>query len=225
MISRRTFAVVKREARAQILTKTFVIATVALPLLMLLLMAFMLTLGSVENSDKTHVTIVTADSSIEAPIRELLDEYNFVQNGQYTLIYKQMDFRTFEQFLESERPALLQDNDRGIFFVPARAASNKEIQFYSVNPQNQDVKGRIGRAINGVLNRYYFRDKAINLADLDFVQKTLNIEGIRVTKDGSADENYGNLLIAAVFVCLMMISIFFVHFIRHLIKPSVFQRG
>ncbi len=210
MISRRTLAVVKREARAQILTKTFVIATVTLPLLMLLLMAFMMTIGSVENSDQTHITIVTQDADLEAPLRQRLDDYNFVQSGQYSIVYRHLDVSAFEALLEAERPDLLQDNDRGIFFIPARATANKEIRFYSANPQNEDVKQRIGSAINAVLNRQYFRDKDINLADLDFVQKQLNIEGVRVTKDGSANQNYGNLLIAAVFVCLLMISIFFV---------------
>ena len=210
MISRRTLAVIKREAKAQIMTRTFVIATIALPLLMLLLMTFMMTIGSVENSDETHVTIVTSEPGLEAPLAQLLGDYNFVQNGQYTIVYRQMDGRDFEAFLESERAALLQDNDRGIFQIPARAIDNKEIRFYSANPQNEDIKRRIGGAINAVLNRLYFKDKNVNLADLDFVQKQLNIEGVRVTRDGSANQNYGNLLIAAVFVCLLMISIFFV---------------
>ncbi len=210
MIGRRTIAVIKREAKAQVMTRTFVIATIALPLLMLLLMTFMMTIGSVENSDETHVTIVTSEPGLETPLKQLLGDYNFVQNGQYTMVYRQMDGRDFEAFLESERPALLQDNDRGIFLIPPRATDNKEIRFYSANPQNEDIKRRIGGAINAVLNRLYFKDKNVNLADLDFVQKALNIEGVRVTRDGSANQNYGNLLIAAVFVCLLMISIFFV---------------
>lgn len=210
MISKRTLAVVKREARMQILTRTFVIATVTLPLLMFLLIAFMTTIGSVENSDQTHITIVAQDDDLEAPLRQRLEDHNFVQSGQYTIVYQNLDVSAFEALLEAERAELLKDNDRGIFFIPARATANKEIRFYSANPQNADVHRRIGGAINGVLNRRYFRDKDVNLADLDFVQKELSIEGIRVTKDGSANQNYGNLLIASVFVCLLMISIFFV---------------
>ena len=61
-----------------------------------------------------------------------------------------------------------------------------------------------------MLNRQYFKNKDVNLADLDFVQKEMNVEAIRVTRDGAASLTYGNLLVAAVFVCLLMISIFFV---------------
>ena len=210
IISQRMLAVFQREARAQIVSKAFVIATITLPLLMFLPMAFMTTIGSVENDDQTHVTVVTPDAEIEGALKQLLGDYNFVQAGQYTLVYKQMDERAFEPFLASEKPALLADNNRGILFVPARAVNNKAIRFYSANPQNSDVRQRIGGAINSVLNRHYFKTRDINLADLDFVLKDLDIEAVRVTKDGTAGQSLGDLLIAAVFVCLLMISIFFV---------------
>ncbi len=210
MISHRTIAVVKREAKAQIATKAFVIATIALPLLMFLLMVFMLTLGSVENSDETHVTIVTSAADVQSPLRDLLAEYNFVQSGQYTIVYHEMTPSEFERFLERERPALLADNHRGVFYLPERAASDKNVRFYSANPQNADVRDKIGRGVNFVLNRNYLKKRQLNLAEFDFVQMDMSVEGIKVSKDGSSVENYGDLLIASVFVCLLMISIFFV---------------
>ena len=210
MISHRTIAVVKREAKAQIATKAFVIATIALPLLMFLLMVFMVTLGSVENSDETHVTIVTSAPDVQRPLRDLLDEYNFVQSGQYTIVYHEMSPREFEEFLEQERPALLADNHRGVFYLPERATSDKNVRFYSANPQNVDARVKIGNAVNSVLNRNYFKKRQLNLAELDFVQQEMKVEGIKVGRDGSSVENYGDLLVASVFVCLLMISIFFV---------------
>jgi ABC-2 type transport system permease protein len=211
MISHRTLAVVKRETRSQILTRTFVIATITLPLLMLLLMAFMMTLGSVEDSDEAHVTIVMDSGlDLDKPLKARLDEYNFVQNGQYEIVYLKMDADGFAAFIEAEEPALLQDHHRGVFYVPGRALFDKNIQFYSANPQNIDARTKIGGAVNAIMNRHYFRDKDINIADLDFLQKDINVEGVRITKGGSTEESYGNILVASIFVCLLMISNFFV---------------
>lgn len=207
MLNYRTFAVIKREIKAQVMSKAFIFMTILMPLLMFGFMAFQAYIMSYESKSKVSLIVVEETPFINAQLEQELAGKDFVANGQYAIRYETKSADEFDNFLEASRQDLLDDKITGIIFIPDSARVTKRIRFYSANPSNFDVMGKVRGEINNILIKNYFSDKDINDDDLRFARKSVDFEQIRVSKEGIEKEGIGNKVIAFVFTFLLFLSL------------------
>ncbi len=207
MINNRTLAVIKREIKAQIMSKAFIIMTILMPLLWFGFIGMQALFASFEGSGKVNLVIVTESEQISSSLQQELAEKDFVQSGQYKIDYQVKPGSEFDAYHESLKQDLLGDKITGLILLPDSIRYDKEGFYISSNPTNFNVISRIERSVNKVLNDQYFADKNVNSEDLAYARQNVDLEGVRETEEGSQVEGAGNLVLAGIFTMLLYISL------------------
>ena len=208
MFNKRVFAVLKRELRERVLTKSFIISTLALPLLMGALFGFQFLMMSIEGDAGTKITIVTEIDQISDVLKEKFSKMEWVKNGDYSIEYDRIKKNQFEKYLEEKKDDILKGKITGVLYIPQNALKNKNIQFYSKNTKNLTVQGKISHVLNEVLIDFYFKDKNISSEDIMFARTRVGFNSFKVSKDKDVKKDGGgNLALSYVFSFLLYISL------------------
>lgn len=202
----RTLAVIKRELKAQVMNKLFVIGTITIPFLLVVLGAIHVILPNMGKDEKFDITIVGEIKEINDQIKKALDQSEYVKEGQFNMTYELINPLEFDSYLDSKKDTLIGNNDKGIFYIPDSVIVDKKIFFYSSNPANHFVREKITGVVNEVLNLHYLREKNIKSLDLGFIQKNINIDAIKVTAKGTETESYGPMIIAFTLGIFLLFS-------------------
>ena len=207
MLNKRVKTVIKREIRTQLMSKSFIILTVMMPIIWFGLFTIQAVVMNYKSDDKFFIQIISENEKLSAELEKKFSEEDFVKGGQFQLDYSNIKSEEIEQYINDVRDNLLNKDISGIFYIPDSAEANKEITYFSTNPKNRDITRKIRSTINDVLVSYYFKDKEINKNDISYAQKRVIIHGKKITKSGSEDDGFGNLILAGVFTFLLFLSI------------------
>lgn len=209
MFNARTMAIIKRELKALMLNKTFIIMTVLMPLLFMsgfLVVGLMNVLNVV---DKAHVVIVEEEPFVNDLLREVMDENEDVARGAMTIDYRTMDRAQLETFVEQNRAGMLSDSIAGVFFIPAKAQSKKLIEFYSANPNNLVLTSRVSDGVNKALVKLRFEGRGIAEEDVAFAQGRTKIDSYKVSAGADvSEEDGGGVIVSFIVSFLLYISLF-----------------
>lgn len=208
MFNSRVLAVLKRELRERIMTKSFIISTLALPLIMVLLFGFQYLMLSMEGDTGASIFIACENDAVTKGLKEEFSKMSWVKNGDYTLTYRTMSGEEFETYFAEHKTDILSGKVTGILFVPGSAMKDKKVRFYSKSTKNLNMERKLSRVINLVFINNYFADKEISLEDIRFARINVNFNTFKVTKsEGVKKESGGNLALAYVFSFLLYMSI------------------
>lgn len=207
MFNRRTVSVMKREIRAQVMSKTFIFMTVLMPIIILGVMGLQAFLVSYESKDRVSLLIAEESPFINAELQQQLADRPFVRSGQYDISYATLARREFDAFLDDNREQLIDGTITALVFIPDSARINKRVLFYSSNPGNFDLISKVSGEIDDILVKQYFADKNIDTQDLAFVQKRTSFQQNRVSRQGIEQEGFGNKIVAFAFTFLLMLSV------------------
>lgn len=208
MFNFRLMAVLKRELRDRLLSKGFIIMTVLMPVFMFGIIGIQAVLFQYEGGEKSNLILVTESPDLTAGYEKIFPNTSGVKEGKIALQYMTMDKSSFDNFLKEKKNDLLSEKVVGIIFVPASAAKDKKIEYYSKTPQNRVITEKLSSPINRGLIEYYFASKNLSQEDLDFARIGVDITGLKVTKDNQIkEEGYGNLVLAYLFTFLLYISL------------------
>ncbi len=209
MFNARTIAIIKRELKALMLNKTFIVMTVLMPLLFMsgfLVIGLMQVLNVV---DKAHVVIVEEEPFVNDLLREVMRENEEVQSGAMTIDYRTMDRAQLEAFVEQSRAGMLQDSIAGVFYIPAKARSKKRIEFYSANPNNLVLISRVSEGVNKALIELRFEGRGIAEEDVAFAQGGTKTDSYKVSAGADvSEEDGGGVIVSFVVSFLLYISLF-----------------
>ena len=211
MFNYRTKAILKREIREQIFTKKFVIMTLSFPLIMLLmigLQAFIVTFGG---DEKSNLHILNESAEFQTIVQNRFDDSDsdFDDESLFQLHYELSASDDVETYIDDHREALLDDEITGVVFIPDSAYEDKQVYYYSINPANQNLQGRLREYLNQAFVGNYFNELNLDTSAIEYARSNIDVEGIRVTENdlGSSAENLGNLIVAGILSFLMYMSL------------------
>ncbi len=208
MLNYRTLAIIKRELKERMMSKAFIISTILLPVFMFGVIGVQSLLMMYEGDSNTKVEILTESQELSDKLQNEFSEKEFVKSGDYILSYNLLSETGIEDYVKENRARLLGENLNAIIFVPNSALSDKKVSYYSNIPNNRIIPEKLDGTINKILIEEYFSSKELSEEDLNFARKGIDITGYKVSdKEEIAEEGFGNIILAYVFLFLLYISL------------------
>ena len=207
MINYRVIALIRRELREKLLSKTFILMTVLLPVLMFGIFGVQSFIMSFD-SEKSVVEIITESEVIGEKLKIVISESSFVKDSTVIPMIHSMSKSEFDAYVHEKQSDLLSENIAGMIFIPNSALDDKKIQYYSKTPKNIRLLERIDNPINRVLIEEYFRAKNIPTEELEFARLSVDISSFKITEgEEIKEEGYGGLVLSYLFSFLLYISL------------------
>ena len=117
MFNNRVFAVLKRELRERIMTKSFIISTLALPLIMVLIFGFQFLMLSMEGDKGTKLFLVSEVEEVTEELKRTFAKISWVKDDDFTFTYATMRENEFETYISEHKSDILEGRINGMVFV------------------------------------------------------------------------------------------------------------
>jgi len=206
MLNKRVFAIIKRELREKLLSKTFIFMTILFPALMFGMIGIQVLLRSDEG--KSYITLITETQALTEAFQKDLLTSDAVKEGKIEFSFYSMNKDELTNFLEKKKQELLDGKITGVVYIPSSALKDKRIEYYSKTPTNMTLSRRLEGPINKVLIDSYFSNRALSIEELDFARKGIDFEGFKVSAEENVkEEGYGNIVLSYIFSFLLYISL------------------
>lgn len=206
MLNYRVLAVVKRELREKLLSRTFIFLTVLFPLLLFGMIGIQVLLRSDEGT--TKVSIISESEALTQSFQEELLSSDLVKSGKTSFTFHTMNRQELKDYLDKNKKQLLDNKLTGVVYVPLTALQNKKIEYYSQTPSNISLNRKLEGPINKVLIDNYFGNKSLTPEQLDFARKGIDFDGFKISKEEKVkEEGYGSLILSYIFTFLLYISL------------------
>jgi ABC-2 type transport system permease protein len=206
MFNYRVLAVIKRELKEKLMSKTFIFMTILLPLIMFGGIGIQLLLQ--RDEAKSTIDLVTESPLLTESFQTELLSSDLMKDGKYTFTFYTMNRYDLKGFLDKKKQALLEGDLTGIVFVPESAMKDKKIEYYSKTPTNPSLSRRLESPLNKVLIDSYFHNRSLSLEELNFARKGIDFAGFKVSKEEKISEAaVGNLILSFIFSFLLYLSL------------------
>ena len=206
MFNHRVLAVIKRELREKLLSKTFIFMTILFPAIMFGGIGIQVLLKS--DQGKSNIALITESPELTSSFQNDFSNSDLTKDDKFTFTFDTMTRNDLKSFLEKSRQELLDGKITGVIFVPMSSLKDKRIEYYSKTPTNLSLSRRLDGPINKVLLDMYFSNRALSGEELDFARKGVDFEGFKVSKEENIkEEGYGNLVLSYIFAFLLYISL------------------
>jgi ABC-2 type transport system permease protein len=208
MFNKRTVSIIKRELKNRLLSRTFILMTLLIPLFIFGILAFQTYVMTYEGNDKTNLVLVMEDGSLLQRVKSEFDSLSFIKNGQMSIQYKTMDRTSITKYLDENKKSMLDDRISGVIFIPNNSLKDKKIEYYSKNPKNNQLFEKLRSPLNNVLLQIYFADKRLSPDEIDYVKEKLDFNEFRVSSDKKIEEEgMGNTVVSFLFSFLLYFSL------------------
>lgn len=210
MLNNRIIALIKRELREKLMTKSFIIMTVSVPLFMLLIFGLQMLIMLYQGDKGTRIELITQSESLTDSCRKYLTKLDFIKDESYIISYNTLPKKSLKDHIEGRKKEILSGKLNGIIYVPSTALEDKEVEYYSKTPNNVTVFQKLNNHINEVLIDQYFSGKELTDEELKFARMGVKFNGFKVTeKDELEEEGAGNTILAVLFSFLIYMSLLF----------------
>lgn len=206
----KTLTVIKRELRDKLLSKSFVLMTLLLPVFMFGILGFQTFLLSQETDEGTTIEVICEGDELLNNIKESFQTRTFIKNGYYKISYSQKDRVKLESYLDEKKDEILSGNLTAVIFVPDSALLNKDVEYYSKNPNNRTVFDKLRDIINSALVKTYFKEKDFTKEEIEFAGMRVGFNTFRISsEEGVEEEGVGNMIASILFTFLLYFSLIF----------------
>jgi ABC-2 type transport system permease protein len=207
MFNYRVIALIKRELREKLLSKTFILMTVLLPVFMFGIIGVQTFIMSFD-SEKSVVEIISESDEIALKLDNIIGESNFIKDSTIIPIIKYMSKQQFDAYVNSKEDELLNEKITGMIYIPNSALEDKKIQYYSKTPKNLRLLERIDNPINKVLVEEYFSSKNIPVEELNYARMSVDVSSYKIAEgEEIKEEGFGGLILSYLFSFLLYISL------------------
>ena len=208
MFNKRTRGIIKRELRARLLSRAFILATVLIPVFLFGILAVQTFLVKYQGDETYTLEIITAHPELTKNLKSEFDNNKAVKSGNLRLTYLTLDSAQLEKHLNEVKPGILKKNLSGILYIPETALNDKDVHYYSVNPNNFSLFGKLKGTINKVLVDNYFRDKKLTADEITFARNDVDFTGYKVSEKAAIEKaGGGNMALAFLFTFLLYFSL------------------
>ena len=136
MFNKRTLGIIKRELRARLLSRSFILMTVLIPVFLMGILAVQTFLIQYQGDEKYNLEVITNQPELTQNFQSEFNNNTQVKEGNIKIIYLSLDSIKFENHLAEIKPELLKKTISGVLYIPRTALNNKSVQYYSSNPNN-----------------------------------------------------------------------------------------
>lgn len=210
MVNRRTVSIIKRELKVRLFSKTFILMTLLIPLFMfgiLGLQTFLINYSDVENA---FLLVVSDSQTILDNAQTELSKIKKSEDGNIEFMFEKLDKKMVEQRLNNIREEIIEQTITGLIFIPDQALTDKKIEYYSKNPNNNILLNRIKQPINKALTDIYFAGRKLTKDELEFARNDVDFSGFRISADKEIkEEGIGNTILSFLFTFLLYMSLLF----------------
>lgn len=210
MLNRRTLAIVKREVKTKLFSKSFIFMTLLVPFFMLIIFSVQYFIQSMSGDARSDIILISDSDEILNKVQSEIFLTDDFKNGGLTSQTEKVDLASFEKKLEKIKPNLIAQRVTGVVYIPSSALQTKEIKYYSSNPTNSNLFYKIKPSINKALVEIYFSGKQLTQEEIKFARKDVDINGFRVSSDNEVEqEGYGNRIAMVLFSFLLYMALLF----------------
>ena len=100
MFNQKFVSIMKRELRDKLMSKTFIISTLLLPVFMFGIIGIQSALISYGGDEGTSVEIVTDSELLTNKFAEYIDELEFVKDSTYIISYYTLELRDIDEYID-----------------------------------------------------------------------------------------------------------------------------
>ena len=220
MFNFRTLAIIKRELKEKLLSKTFILMTILLPVMMFGFIFIQTYVMNYQGGDKDKIVIASFSDEITSRLTTEMDS-KFQKNAHLSFEFKTMDNYSFTDYLKKNNENLSKGKISGLIYIPKTALKDKNVNYYSKTPKNFSLLNKLRGPINKVLVEVYFTGKNIPYEELAFARDKVDIKSFKISENKKAEEEgFGNLALAYLFTFLLYLSLIM---IGSMVMQSVIQ--
>lgn len=210
MVNRRTFSIIKRELKVKLFSRTFIIMTFLIPIFMLGIMALQTFLFQYSDAENAFLIVASESQTVLGNIQTELSKIPKNQDGSIEFMFEKLDKQKIETRLNNIRAEILEEKITGVIFIPEQALKNKQVEYYSKNPNNNILLNKIKPPINKVLTDMYFVGRQLSREELEFAKDDVDFNGFRISSDKEIkEEGIGNTILSFLFTFLLYMSLLF----------------
>jgi ABC-2 type transport system permease protein len=210
MFNRRTLAIIKRELRMRLFSRTFILMTLLIPLFLFGIMGIQAILFSISEETNPALLVISETEQIDEAVRLELNSSADVKNREVILSFETGSREKLNKTINELKPVLLDEALTGIIFIPESARIDKRINYYSTSPKNFTLFNKIKPYINNALVSLYFSDRKLSYDDIKFARESVDISGYKITKDEKVEEEgLGNMIALFIFSFLLYMALIF----------------
>lgn len=210
MLNRRTLAIVKREVKTKLFSKSFIIMTLLVPMFMIMIFSIQYFIQSMFGDQKSDLIILSDSDEILNKVQNEIFNTSDFKTGDLTSRTEKIELSGFDEKLNNYKSDLINQRITGLVFIPTSALQSKEISYYSSNPNNSSLFYKIKPSINKALVEIYFAGRKLTQDEIKFARKDVDISGFRVSSDEKvSQEGYGNRIAMVLFSFLLYMALLF----------------
>jgi ABC-2 type transport system permease protein len=210
MLNFKTRTLIKRELNEKLLSKSFIFMTFVVPVLMLVFMAIPQLISLIQSDKGSRIEVLTESKDFSNKIKTGFSELDFVKDGSYSVSFAVVSRDGLKSYIQDKKPEMLSRGLNAVLFIPSKALEDKQIEYYSTDPNNRAIPERLSGPINELLTDNYFSGKNIGKEDIGFARKGVNFSSFKVSKkDELQEQGFGNFILSMFFSFLLYMSLMF----------------
>lgn len=204
----RTMAIIKRELKAQVMTKTFIFTTIFVPIIMVGLMSLQTFLMMFEDKKDINIEVFVENPALVQMINDEFETSDDFNRDIFHLKATKKSREQLDQYIVDNKPDLLKAAVNGVFFLPQGEKFDKEIEYYSANPKNTNITRKVNRLINSVLVEHHFSGKSVSEDDIAYARERMDLQNFKISeKEEVEKDNYGAFVLAGVLAFMLYMSL------------------
>ncbi len=208
LFSFRTMAIIKRELKAQVMTKTFIFTTIFVPIIMVGLMGLQTFLMMFEGKKDIQVEVYTERYELVSMLEKEYQSSDDFNRETFKIDFKYKEKSELENYVQEVKPSLLDRALNGVFFIPNGDRFDKTIEYYSANPKNSNITSKVTKMVNSVLVENHFAGKSVSEKDIEYARDRVSLQNFKISeKDEVEKDNYGAILLAGVLAFMLYMSL------------------
>lgn len=210
MFNRRTLAIIKRELKMKLFSKSFILMTLLVPLFMIGIFSIQYFIQSMAGEERSDLIIVSDSDEILNSVQNEIFQTSSFKSGDLSARFERSELSDFDSKLNEIKPDIIAHRITGVVFIPSTSLQSKGVEYYSSNPNNSSLFYKIKPSINKALVEIYFSAKQLTPDQINFARKDVEISGFRVSSDEKvAQEGFGNRIAMVLFSFLLYMALIF----------------
>jgi len=210
MFNQRMLSILKRELKDKIISRTFIIMTLLVPLFMVIILVLPTYLMTVDKDESFNITVITEDNTLTDQLKAEIGKIESVKQGLSNVEFLIKDETGLNDYIKENKKKILDEKITGVVYLPKKSTEDKLLKFYSKNPNNKNVFNRLRDSFNQVLTDNYFTGKNLSEDDIKYARTSVLFDTFRISKDEMIKaESQGNRIISFLLTFLLYFSLIF----------------
>lgn len=210
MLNKKTLAVIKRELREKLFSRSFILMTLLIPIFLFGILALQTFLISYSGEGKITLQVISERQDVTEKVQTEFLQEKIVKDKSYSIEFRTMEKNRLSGYLDEVRSNIVNEKLTGIIYIPASSLKDKKVEYYSKTPNNQQVLNKLKPVVNKALSYIYFSQKGFTASDVTYASESVDFSGFRVSKENKIEEEgYGNQVLSFLFSFLLYFSLLF----------------